>query len=482
MAHMLKYPTNEKKANYAIILDSREHKLIELIKKDHEDIYFPNMYIAWHQLSLGDIIIAKIKPDGSLEHKYIIERKDISDLISTIKDPDREHNLAEMRQAAIFSNICPMLLIEDANRIFQNVQSTSAGKPKITKSHYKSMMSIESIWHFINGQSQKMPTILTLKPAHTLHYLTAFLQIKTHKSGTIKFMPRMIQKFQLDRNTTPPKIIPSPENNISGSSQQWGYLPIGSVQKKRQKLELLGPQPIEGRIIDIWQGAHMILLHYLIDTPCIAIRFTTTIDEMAIPKHTLEHTRPAGPYNTIVNMLYANKGYIIIPDIANIHMDQLREWLMLCVLNNDFGINWRYEHLMQIINQKTGKSCIICPAPIVDVQCPQICLMSAPSQELSRLSQSNIPWENYRIYCAMAGLLCMHYLKINNVPSHTIGAPIPLMQETSDLSLIDLYFRGAHDLALEAITRHIADKQKKESIIIGITEILEQESRYIIQS
>lgn len=61
--------------NYSIILDNREAKLIE---------YFKNKpHIEVEQLELGDIIF---RNNDTNEIKYIIERKSVSDLYSSIKD------------------------------------------------------------------------------------------------------------------------------------------------------------------------------------------------------------------------------------------------------------------------------------------------------------------------------------------------------------------------------------------------------------
>jgi len=63
--------------DYSIILDNREGKLIDYFKDK------PRILIE--QLELGDIIF-RINDNDNTEVKYIIERKSVSDLYSSIKD------------------------------------------------------------------------------------------------------------------------------------------------------------------------------------------------------------------------------------------------------------------------------------------------------------------------------------------------------------------------------------------------------------
>jgi ERCC4-type nuclease len=60
-------------SNYRFVIDNRENKLCEYFKE------FPNIYIE--QLDLGDIIFEN---EGTI--RYIIERKSVNDLYSSIKD------------------------------------------------------------------------------------------------------------------------------------------------------------------------------------------------------------------------------------------------------------------------------------------------------------------------------------------------------------------------------------------------------------
>ena len=65
-----------------IVLDCREHKLIAETKKLLEkDIKFKGVSVTTENLEIGDILIRD--PNGL---KLIIERKSISDLVSSIKD------------------------------------------------------------------------------------------------------------------------------------------------------------------------------------------------------------------------------------------------------------------------------------------------------------------------------------------------------------------------------------------------------------
>jgi len=87
-----------------IILDDRENTLLENMKNTiNSQPIFQNLNLSKKQLPLGDIIISRKEPINSISNDIIlIERKTVSDLLSSIKDGRYEEQSHRLIHASGF--------------------------------------------------------------------------------------------------------------------------------------------------------------------------------------------------------------------------------------------------------------------------------------------------------------------------------------------------------------------------------------------
>jgi len=178
-----------------IIIDNREHKLIELIKNTSS---FTIPYEI-KKLDIGDIIISSSKhPDKSL----IIERKCMTDMISSIKDGRYKEQKIRLQSEGSNSNtiICYLLegLVSDLR------------KPNDKTLLYGSIIS--SIFR------DTIPIIRTTSLQETLDILLRLYERMTKNINDFFTLKNNNIKQDIEINDTPERIIINTSNSIVNTS------------------------------------------------------------------------------------------------------------------------------------------------------------------------------------------------------------------------------------------------------------------------
>ena len=184
-----------------IIIDNREHKLIELIKNTSS---FTIPYEI-KKLDIGDIIISSSKhPDKSL----IIERKCMTDMISSIKDGRYKEQKIRLQSEGSNSNtiICYLLegLINDLR------------KPNDKTLLYGSIIS--SIFR------DTIPIIRTTSLQETLDILLRLYERMTKNINDFFTLKNNNIKQDIEINDTPERIIINTSNSIVNTSDSNSFI------------------------------------------------------------------------------------------------------------------------------------------------------------------------------------------------------------------------------------------------------------------
>jgi ERCC4-type nuclease len=184
-----------------IIIDNREHKLIELIKNTSS---FTIPYEI-KKLDIGDIIISSSKhPDKSL----IIERKCMTDMISSIKDGRYKEQKIRLQAERSNSNtiICYLLegLVNDLR------------KPNDKTLLYGSIIS--SIFR------DTIPIIRTTSLQETLDILIRLYERMNKNINDFFILKNNNLQQDIEINDTPERIIINTSNSIVNTSNSNSYI------------------------------------------------------------------------------------------------------------------------------------------------------------------------------------------------------------------------------------------------------------------
>lgn len=190
---------NNADSNIYIIIDKREHKLIQHIN-DTKKIKFIPYNICSYQLTIGDIQIGYVDSCGIFVPTIIIERKQIKDMINTIKDPSRHYNLSELSMISKNYNISTIILIEGYQYIFKNIKYTEKNEPpfSMTKSAFNGMLSPNSILGFLSRESMSHGIIYTLNLPHTLYEILRITSLYSKAPTNNCIVPRWLDTIHIN--------------------------------------------------------------------------------------------------------------------------------------------------------------------------------------------------------------------------------------------------------------------------------------------